>query len=100
MVKYNNVIMKEAKTLFPESTDLHEMIRTGNRKAVEYVQMKIGFMLDEDDVIRAFRNKKEQNLLNMAKRAKAVRELYQKMFFAIESHDDKMAEKMDLQDCV
>lgn len=100
MVKFTSAIMKDAKMLFPDNTDLHEMLRTGNRKALDYVQMKIGFMIDEDDVIRAFRNKKEQSLLDMAKRSKAIRDLYQKMFFAIEAHDNKMSDKMDYQDCM
>lgn len=100
MIKFNLALMKEAKVLFPDATDLHEMMRTGNRKALDYVQMKIGFMIDEDDIIRAFRNKKETKLLEMAKRAKAIRELYQKMFFAMESQDNKTMEKLEIQDCM
>jgi len=100
MIKFNMALMKEAKSLFPDATDLHEMMRTGNRKSLDYVQMKIGFMIDEDDIIRAFRNKKETKLLDMAKRAKAIRELYQKMFFVMEAHDNKTMEKMDMQDCM
>lgn len=100
MIKFNMALIKEAKSLFPDATDLHELMQTGNRKALDYVQMKIGFMIDEDDIIRAFRNKKESKLLDMAKRAKAVRELYQKMFFVMESQDNKMMEKMDMQECM
>lgn len=100
MIKYTNALMKEAKNLFPDSSDLHEMMRIGDTKALDFVYAKLGFVVDEDDIIRAFRNKKEMKLLELAKKAKSVRDFYQKMFAHIELQEDKMADRMGYSDCL
>jgi hypothetical protein len=100
MIKYTNALMTEAKNLFPDSTDLHEMMRMGDTKALDFVYSKLGFTVDEDDIVRAFRNKKEMRLLEMAKKAKAIRDFYQKMFVHIDSQEMKVADKLGYQDCI
>lgn len=100
MVKYNMSMMREAKRLFPNMSTLHDMMKAGDPKAVDAVYAKLGFMLDEDDVVRAFRNKKEHVLLESAMRSRDIRDLYQKMFAAAETREMKLAEKMGYQDCI
>lgn len=100
MIKFNMSMIREAKRLFPDMTVLHEMMQRGDAKALDMVYAKLGFTVDEDDIVRAFRNKKEQKLLDMANRAKDIRELYQKMYMMIESQENKMADKMGYQDCM
>ena len=100
MVKYNMSMLRDAKRLFPNMTTLHDMMKAGDPKAVDVVYAKIGFMIDEDDVVRAFRNKKEHVLLETAMRARDIRDLYQKMFAAAEAREIKQAEKMGYQDCI
>lgn len=99
-MKYTDDMMKMAKTLFPDNSPMHEMMRQGDPKAVDMVHAKIGFYFDEDDIIKAFRNKKEHRVLDMAKRAKAIRELYQQMFMLMEKQNTMMAEKNGYGDCV
>lgn len=79
-MRYDYSIIKTAQKLFPDDVELHEMLKNGNTKAVDIVYSKIGFYVDEDDILRAFRNKKENQLIEMAKRAKSIRELYQKIY--------------------
>ena len=100
MIKFNSVLMSEAKKLFPDSMELQELMKAGDAKALDYVYARIGFSVDEDDIIRAFRNKKEMKLLDIAKKAKAIRDFYQKMFTHIESQEDKMADRMGYADCI
>ena len=100
IIRFSSMLIKEAKTIFPRDIELHEMMRIGDRKALDYVQIRVGFTVDEDDIIRAFRNKNEHNLLDIARRSKAIRDLYQKIFFLIDEQDDKAAEKLSHMDCI
>lgn len=100
MVKFNMSIIREAKRLFPEMTMLHQMMQSGDVKSLDIVYAQLGFSVDADDIVRAFRNKKEQKLLETAKRSCAVRELYQKMYAMIDSQEIKRAERMGYQDCI
>ena len=84
-MRYDYSLIRESQKLFPDATSLHSMMKAGDPKAVDFVYSKIGFYIDEDDILRVFRNKKEQNLIEMAKRAKAIRELYQKMYLQVSS---------------
>ena len=92
--------MSEAKKLFPDSMQLHELMKAGDIKALDYVYARIGFSVDEDDIIRAFRNKKEMKLLDIANKAKAIRDFYRAMFAHIESQENKMAAKIGYADCI
>jgi hypothetical protein len=100
MIKYTSALVKEAKNLFPDSTGLHKMMQMGDAKALDFVYSKLGLTVDEDDIVRAFRNKKEIRLLEMAKKAKAIRDFYQKMFVHIDSQEMKVADKLGYQDCI
>lgn len=100
MIKYTDEMMKMAKTLFPDNTQLHMMMKSGDPKVVDMVQARIGFYFDEDDIIKAFRNKKEQRILDMAKRAKAIRDLYHQMFMLMEKQSTMKAEKNGYGDCL
>lgn len=99
-MKYTDDMMKMAKSLFPDNTQMHEMMRMGDPKVVDMVHAKIGFYFDEDDIIKAFRNKKEHRVLEMAKRAKAIRDLYQQMFMLMEKQNMMRAEKNGYGDCL
>lgn len=100
MMKYTDDMIKMAKTLFPDNTDLHEMMKMGDTKVVDFLYSKLGFYFDEDDIIKAFRNKKESRVLDMAKRAKAIRELYQQVFMHVDKMEMQKAEKNNYSDCV
>lgn len=100
MIKYDLTIMREAKKLFPDAGELHSMIERGDPKAVDYVHMRVGFNIDEDDILRAFRNKKESKLLEAAKRSKMVREFYQKMYMHTYKQHNAVAEKLEYGDCL
>lgn len=99
-MKYTVEMMKMAKTLFPDNSQMHEMMRMGDPKVVDMVHAKIGFYFDEDDIIKAFRNKKEHKVLEMAKRAKAIRDLYQQMFMLMEKQSMMRAERNGYGDCL
>lgn len=99
-MKYTDEMMKMAKTLFPDNSQMHEMMRMGDPKVVDMVHAKIGFYFDEDDIIKAFRNKKEHKVLEMAKRAKAIRDLYQQMFMLMEKQSMMRAERNGYGDCL
>jgi hypothetical protein len=79
-MRYDYSIIKQAQKLFPDDSALHTMLKSGDPKAVDLVYSKIGFYIDEDDILRAFRNKKEKQLVEMAQRAKSIRDLYQKIY--------------------
>ena len=59
MVKFTEDMIKKAKTLFPDNVVLLDMMRKGDAKVVDVLYGKLGFYLNEDDIIKAFRNKKE-----------------------------------------
>lgn len=100
MLKYTDEMIKTAKSLFPDNTQMHDMMRTGDPRAVDMVYARIGFYFDEDDIIRAFRNKKEHKVLEMAKRVRAIRDLYQQMFMLMEKQNTIKAEKNGYGDCL
>ena len=91
---------KEAEQLFSDNPEILSALRSGDCKALDMVFNKISFNIDEDDIIRAFRNKKEQNLLDYAKRAKAIRDFYQKLFLLIEKRNNTVAETNNYLDCI
>lgn len=80
MHRYDYSVIRESKRLFPEDQTLHNMLISGDPKAVDVVFSRIGFNIDEDDILRAFRNKKQDKLVEVALRAKKIRELYQKIY--------------------
>lgn len=86
MVKYDAAVLKECVRLFPEYHRLHTEVKNGSPKAIDLVYEKIGFHIDEDDILRAFRNKKEAEILECARRAKSVRDLYGKMYLQVEAY--------------
>lgn len=100
MYKMNRAMTKEAEQLFSGSPEIMSALRCGDLKALDMVFNKISFNIDEDDIIRAFRNKKEQKLLEYAKRAKSIRDFYQKLFLLIEKRNDFVAEKNNYLDCI
>lgn len=100
MVKYTFAMIDEAKDLFPHATLLHKMMREGDTKALDVVQSYIGLKLDEDDIVRAFRNKKEYKILEIAQRAQNIRTLYCEMYMLIEKQQNRRAELNKYDDCV
>ena len=100
MVKFTDDMIKKAKTLFPDNVVLLDMLRKGDAKVVDVLYGKLGFYLDEDDIIKAFRNKKEQRVLEMAKRAKAIRDLYQQVIAHVDAVENKVAERNGYADCM
>lgn len=100
MVKFTDDMIKKAKTLFPDNVMLLDMMRRGDVKIVDVLYGKLGFHLDEDDIIKAFRNKKEYRVLDMAKRAKAIRDLYQQVIAHVDSTETKIAERNGYADCM
>ncbi len=100
MVKFTDDMIKKAKTLFPDNVMLLDMMRKGDTKVVDVLYSKLGFYLDEDDIIKAFRNKKEQRVLEMAKRVKAIRDLYQQVIAHVDSVESKVAERDGYADCM
>ena len=100
MIKYTDDMMKKAKMLFPDNTPLLEMMRVGDPKVVDMIYSRMGFYLDEDDIIKAFRNKKENRILEMAKRVKAIRELYQQVLAHIDKTEMSRAQTNGYSDCM
>lgn len=100
MVKYTLAMINRAKDLFPQATLLHKMMREGDTKALDLVQSQIGLKLDEDDIVRAFRNKKEDKILEIAQRAQNIRQLYGEMYMLIEKYQSRRAEINKYEDCV
>jgi len=72
----------------------------GDVKVVDVLYSKIGFYFDEDDIIKAFRNKKEMKVLEMAKRAKAIRSLYQQVMMYVDKMEVEKAQKIGYADCI
>lgn len=100
MIKYTDDMMKKAKMLFPDNAPLLEMMRVGDPKVVDMIYSRLGFYLDEDDIIKAFRNKKENRILEMAKRVKAIRELYQQVLSHIDKTEMNRAQNNGYSDCM
>lgn len=100
MIKYTDDMMKKAKMLFPDNAPLLEMMRVGDPKVVDMIYSRMGFYLDEDDIIKAFRNKKENRILEMAKRVKAIRELYQQVLAHIDKTEMSRAQTNGYSDCM
>ena len=100
-IQYDEQLVSQAHTLFPEWKDLHRAMERGKSQIVlDMLFTKVGFTVDEDDIIRAFRNNKEQNLLELAKRAKQVREFYQKVFVFVDKYETRREEMQGLTDCL
>lgn len=101
MIKFKSDLISEAKQIFPDAKDLHElMLRGDGTKAIDFIYTRLQFNVNEDDIIRAFRNKKEQTILEQAKRARAIRDFYQKVFAFVHKQGDAVAEKMGYEDCI
>lgn len=100
MVKFTDDMIKKAKSLFPDNVVLIDMMRRGDTKVVDVLYSKLGLQIDEDDIVKAFRNKKEYRVLDMAKRAKAIRELYQQVIAHVDAVEMKVAEKNGYADCL
>ena len=100
MMKYTDEMMKMARTLFPDNTQLHDAMIMGDSKVVDMLYARLGFYFDEDDIIKAFRNKKENRILEMAKRAKAIRDLYQQVIAHVDKMELKSAENKGYADCI
>lgn len=100
MTKFTDDMIKKARSLFPDNVILIDMMRKGDSKVVDILYGKLGLYLDEDDIIKAFRNKKEYRVLDMAKRAKAIRDLYQQVIAHVDSTEMKLAERNGYSDCV
>jgi hypothetical protein len=100
MVKYTLAMINCAKDLFPTATLLHKMMREGDTKALDVVQSYIGLKLDEDDIVRAFRNKKEYKILEIAQRAQDIRKLYCEMYMLIEKQNTRRAELNKYDECL
>lgn len=100
-VAYDDDIVLAVKNIWPDWTDLHIKVKRGETRSVlDIIEDQIGLDVDEDDIIRAFRNKKEYKLLEKAERAKAIRDLYQKIFLFVDKQEEKLAEKMGYADCL
>lgn len=100
-IKYDEKLIRQTVKMFPEWTELHENMRLGKTQPVlEFLYSRVGFSVNEDDVIRAFRNKKENKILQLAERAKNVRELYQKVYLFLDKHETRFVEKHGFEDCV
>jgi len=99
-VVYTDKMIEDAKTLFPEWKELHNAMDLGQSTASDLLYPKIGFYVDEDDIIKAFRNKKEHNILEIAKRSRAVRLLYQQMVSLVDVTEMEIATKNNYADCI
>ena len=100
MMKYTEEMIKKARALFPDNMQLHEAMKMGDPKVVDMLYSRLGFYFDEDDIIKAFRNKKEMRILDMAKRVKAIRELYQQVLAHVDKSESTIAEKNGYSDCI
>lgn len=100
MVMFTDEMKAEAKSIFPQWTELHTHMENGNVKIVDMIYGQIGLALDEDDIIKAFRNKKEHKILEIAKRTKAIRALYQDVLFHIDSDEMARATQGNYADCM
>lgn len=100
MVKYSDEIVKKMKTLFGDNPLMMEMTKQGDPKLIDMLYSRLGFYLDEDDIIKAFRNKKEQRVLDMAKRAKSIRELYQQVLSFVDAFETDKADRGGYSDCL
>ena len=100
-IKFKMDIISQAKKLFPDDTKLHELLLAGDgHGALNSIFSRLGFNIDEDDILRAFRNKKEVALLEKAKRAKNIRDLYQKIFMVVQKADDMKSTAAGYSDCI
>lgn len=99
-VKYDEKLIKQATKVFPQWKELHDNMRSGKTQPVlDMIHDQVGFVVDEDDVIRAFRNNKQDKLLDLAKKSRDVRELYQKVFLFLDKQETKVAVKHGYDDC-
>lgn len=100
-VKYDQDLVETIQTLWPDWMDLHIKVQRGETYPVlNMIETQIGLDVDEDDIIRAFRNKKEHKLLEKAKRAKSIRDLYQKIFLFLDKKDNQRAQRLGYEDCL
>jgi adenylate kinase family enzyme len=92
MVKYDKKLLKTAIELFPRDLSMHEMIKKGSVRVIEHIHKQIKFYVDEDDIIRAFRNKNEKSLLEYAQRSKDVRQFYQEVVESFDENHEKLSQ--------
>lgn len=98
-VVYTDKMIEDAKKLFPDWTELHKSMELGQSSATDLLYPKIGFYVDEDDIIKAFRNKKENKILDLAKRSRSIRSLYQQMVCLVDSTEIEIATRNNYLDC-
>lgn len=94
MIKYNKEILKNAIELFPKDKSMHDMIRNGNVRVIEHVYKHVKFYVDEDIIIKAFRNKKEKNLLQYAERSQSIRKLYQDIVECFDKNHERLTKNI------
>lgn len=93
MITYPTDFVEKCKKVFPTYEDLHYLLNRNDKRVGELLYDAMGFSLDEEQIISMFRNKKEQKILEAAKRAKVKRELYREWATIIDNFAEEMAHR-------
>lgn len=84
-MKYDFKLIQKAKKLFPNEVRLHDMMKAGDRKAIDYVyslyeKHRVEFVLDEDSIIKLFKNNQQDKMLSIAVLSRDTRKLFKDMY--------------------
>jgi len=93
MFKYEYKLIQKAMKIFPKETRLHEMMKSGDSKAIDFVYKlyemnRAEKLLDEDLIIKKFRQNQQEQILQVAISSKNIRDLYREMYLSEISIDD------------
>ncbi|MDO8592753.1 MAG: hypothetical protein Q7R92_03210 [bacterium] len=73
---YSADFVAKVKEAFPDWTDLHKHLDSGSEWVGRYLDDSRGFSMKPDDIVKALEGGDQEKVLEAAKRAKKIDELY------------------------
>jgi|GEM_PF-1314385 len=79
---YSADFIAKVKEVFPDWTDLHRLLDSGSEWVGRYLDDNRGFSMKPGDIVKALESGDQEKVLEAAKRAKKIDELYGEWFAA------------------
>lgn len=75
-VVYSADFVARVKKVFPDLDDLHKHLDSGSEWVGRYLDDARGFSMKPDEIVKAFEGGDQEKVLEAAKRAKEINDLY------------------------
>ncbi|KKS28358.1 MAG: hypothetical protein UU89_C0038G0005 [Parcubacteria group bacterium GW2011_GWC2_42_11] len=75
-VKYTPKFVEKVKAVYPERTEVHEAVERGSELVGRYLELSRNLSMSPAQIIEAFEQGREQDVLTAAKKADECAKLY------------------------